>query len=58
MENLKDLYPTGVAEMRDGKAVKTGGVEWPIKDGIPYNGPRLLAEVKEMVRQARAAQSR
>jgi len=56
LENLKVLYPTGVEEMRDGKAVKTGGVEWTIKDGIPYNGPRLLAEVKEMVRQARASQ--
>ena len=55
LENLKVLYPTGVEEMRDGKAVHTGGVEWTIKDGIPYNGPRLMAEVKEMVRQARAA---
>jgi imidazolonepropionase-like amidohydrolase len=55
LENLKVLYPTGVEEMRDGKEVHTGGVEWTIKDGIPYNGPRLMAEVKEMVRQARAA---
>jgi imidazolonepropionase-like amidohydrolase len=55
LENLKVLYPTGVEEMRDGKAVQTGGVEWTIKDGIPYNGARLMAEVKEMVRQARAA---
>ena len=56
LENLKVLYPTGVEEMRDGKAVTTGGVEWTIKDGIPYNGPKLMVEVKEMVRQARAAQ--
>jgi hypothetical protein len=55
LENLKVLYPTGVEEMKDGKAVQTGGVEWTIKDGIPYNGARLMAEVKEMVRQARAA---
>jgi imidazolonepropionase-like amidohydrolase len=55
LENLKVLYPTGVEEMRDGKEVHTGGVEWTIKDGIPYNGPRLMAEVREMVRQARAA---
>jgi hypothetical protein len=55
LENLKVLYPTGVEEMRDGKEVHTGSVEWTIKDGIPYNGPRLMAEVREMVRQARAA---
>jgi imidazolonepropionase-like amidohydrolase len=58
LDNLKVLYPTGVEEIRDGKAVHTGGVEWTIKDGIPYNGPTLMAEVKEMVRQARAAQRR
>jgi len=30
-------------------------VEWTIKDGIPYHAPELLAKVKEMVSQARAA---
>jgi cytosine/adenosine deaminase-related metal-dependent hydrolase len=55
LENLKVLYPTGVDEIRDGKAVHTGGVEWTIKDGIPYHAPELLAKVKEMVSQARAA---
>lgn len=54
LENLKLLYPTGVDIVRDGKTVHTGGVEWTIKDGIPYHGPRLLREVKEMVAQARA----
>ncbi len=54
LENLKVLYPTGVEEMRDGKAVRSGGVEWTIKDGIPYHGPTLLREVKEMVARARA----
>ena len=58
LENLKVLYPTGVEEMKDGKAIRTGGVEWTIKDGIPYNGPVLMAEVKEMVRQARAARGK
>jgi len=32
-------------------------VEWTIKDGIPYNGPRLMREVKEMVAQARSQRS-
>ena len=30
-----------------------GGVEWTIKDGIPYHAPALMARVKEMVAQAR-----
>ena len=55
LENLKVLYPTGVDDLRDGKVVRSGGVEWTIKDGIPYHGPTLLAEVKAMVAQARAA---
>ena len=55
LEDLKVLYPTGVDEIRDGKTVHTGGVEWTIKDGIPYYAPELVAKVKEMVAQARAA---
>jgi len=55
LENLKVLYPTGVDEIHDGKQMHTGGVEWTIKDGIPYHAPELLAKVKEMVVQARAA---
>ncbi len=54
LENFKVLYPTGVDQIKDGKLVHTGGVEWTIKDGIPYHGPTLLAEVKEMVARARA----
>ena len=54
LENLKVLYATGVDEVRDGKTVHTGGVEWTIKDGIPYHGPTLMKEVKEMVTKARS----
>jgi imidazolonepropionase-like amidohydrolase len=54
LANLKVLYPTGVEEIQGGKAIRTGGIEWTIKDGIPYNGPTLMAEVKEIVRKARA----
>ena len=42
---------------QDGKTVHTGGVEWTIKDGIPYNGPRLMREVKEMVASAQTQRS-
>jgi len=31
-----------------------GGIEWTIKDGIPYHVPTLMREVKDMVSQARA----
>jgi hypothetical protein len=54
LENLKVLYPTGVDLVKDGKTIHTGGVEWTIKDGIPYHGPTLLREVGEMVARARA----
>ena len=54
LENLKVLYPTGVDVVQDGKTIRTGGVEWTIKDGIPYHGPTLLAEVKQIVAKARA----
>jgi imidazolonepropionase-like amidohydrolase len=54
LENFKVLYPIGVDQIKDGKLVHTGGVEWTIKDGIPYHGPTLLVEVKEMVARARA----
>jgi imidazolonepropionase-like amidohydrolase len=54
LENLKVLYPTGVDEIKDGKTMHTGGVEWTIKDGIPYHGPTLMREIKEMVAKARA----
>lgn len=54
LENLKVFYPTGVDDIKDGKPIHTGGVEWTIKDGIPYNGPTLMREVKAMVAKARA----
>jgi imidazolonepropionase-like amidohydrolase len=53
LENFKVLYPTGIEEIRDGKVFKTGGVEWTIKDGIPFHAPTLAKEVRELVAQAR-----
>ena len=32
----------------------TGGIEWTVKDGIPYHVPELMKEVKEMVTRDRA----
>ncbi|HEU4390195.1 MAG TPA: amidohydrolase family protein [Blastocatellia bacterium] len=54
LENLKMLYPGGIDEIRDGKVVRAGGIEWTIKDGIPYNVPTLAREIKEIVAKARA----
>jgi imidazolonepropionase-like amidohydrolase len=35
-----------------------GGIEWTIKDGIPYHVPALMKEVKDMVAKARAERGR
>jgi imidazolonepropionase-like amidohydrolase len=55
LKNLKYLYPTGVNEIEEGRQVKKGGVRWTVKDGIVYDAPSLLEEVKRMVEEARAA---
>jgi len=35
------------------KVARGGGIEWTIKDGIPYHVPTLTKEVKDMVTKAR-----
>jgi cytosine/adenosine deaminase-related metal-dependent hydrolase len=55
LEDLKVLYPGGTGAIRDGKESRTLGVEWTIKDGIPYHGPTLLKDVKEIVAKARGS---
>ena len=53
LENFKVLSPLGTEEIKDGKAVKTGGIEWTIRDGIPFHAPTLAAEVRSMVAAAK-----
>jgi imidazolonepropionase-like amidohydrolase len=69
LENLKVLNPYGTDVMVvNGKPVSNytpvgvgdhvqvmrgGGIEWTIKDGIPYHVPTLMREVKDMVGAAR-----
>ena len=36
------------------KLAHGGGIEWTIKDGIPYSVSTLMREVKDMVAKARA----
>jgi len=40
------------------QSARGGGIEWTIKDGIPYHVPTLMREVKEMVSGARAQRVR
>jgi hypothetical protein len=54
LHNLKVLYGTGVTVVEDGQAVQRGGVRYTIKDGIVFDAPALLEEVREMVRRAKA----
>lgn len=58
LENFKVLSPLGVEEIRDGKVFKTGGIEWTIKDGIPFHVPTVSAEIRDMVKKARQGQNR
>jgi imidazolonepropionase-like amidohydrolase len=53
LENFKVLYPIGAEEIRNGTTVRAG-IEWTIKDGIPYSVPSLTAEIRDLVRQARS----
>jgi hypothetical protein len=45
-------------EDRNVRPVHGGGIEWTIKDGIPYHVPTLMKEVKDMVTKARAERPR
>ena len=69
LENLKLLNPYGTdvftlngrvvpnySPVGTGDVVRSahgGGIEWTIKDGIPYHVPTLMKEVRDMVAQAR-----
>jgi imidazolonepropionase-like amidohydrolase len=74
LENLRLLNPYGTEVMKvNGKVVPNytpvlpndkvesahgGGIEWTIKDGIPYHVPTLMREVREMVAKDRGARGR
>jgi imidazolonepropionase-like amidohydrolase len=69
LDNLKLLNPYGtdvmlvngrqvsnytqVAPSDHVQIVRGGGIEWTIKDGIPYHVPTLMREVRDMVVRAR-----
>lgn len=55
LRNLKVLYGTGAIQL-DSQNVprRVGGVELTIKDGIVYDAPKLLADVRAIVAKAKA----
>lgn len=55
LKNLQVLYGTGAIELtKENKIVRTGGVQFTIKDGIVYNAKKLLADVKKIVDEQKA----
>ena len=56
IQDFKVLYGTGTLRLDDaGEVRRVGGVRWTIKDGIVYDAPALLADVAEMVAEAKGA---
>ena len=55
LQNLASLYGTGAIKLDEKNQVKrVGGVKYTIKDGIVYDAKKLLADVRRMVREAKA----
>jgi hypothetical protein len=54
VQNFKALYGTGAIRVDDkNQATRVGGVRYTIKDGIVYDAPALLADVRQIVRKAK-----
>ena len=55
LENIKALYGTGALRLNDetGEVERVGGVRWTIKDGVVFDAPALLADVRRIVREAK-----
>jgi imidazolonepropionase-like amidohydrolase len=55
LANFKVLYGTGHFRLNsENQPTREGGVRYTIKDGIVYDARELLADVREMVKKARA----
>jgi dihydroorotase-like cyclic amidohydrolase len=55
LANLKTLYGTGAIKVNDAnEVVRVGGVTYTVKDGIVYDAKKLLEDVKNMVKAAKA----
>ncbi|MDT0627608.1 amidohydrolase family protein [Alteromonas sp. W364] len=58
LRNFKVLYGTGHYRLNeDNQPVRSGGVDYTIKDGIVYDAKALLADVRAMVEAAKASEN-
>jgi hypothetical protein len=56
LKNLQVLYGTGAIKLtKENKITRVGGVKYTIKDGIIYDAKKLLADVKRLVEEDKAA---
>jgi imidazolonepropionase-like amidohydrolase len=54
LANLGSLYGTGAVAVDDqNRVVRVGGVRYTVKDGVVYDAPQLLADVRRIVRKAK-----
>jgi len=54
LANFKVLYGTGWVRVNEkNEVVRAGGVRYTIKDGIVFDAPKLLADVRRMVAEAK-----
>ncbi|NIP82072.1 MAG: amidohydrolase, partial [Gemmatimonadetes bacterium] len=54
VHDFKVLYGTGTLRLDEsGEVRRVGGVRWTIKDGIVYDAPALLEDVRRMVEAAK-----
>ena len=56
LQNLKVLYGSGTIRLNHetGRTERIGTIRYTIKDGIVYDTRKLLSDVRETVRAARA----
>jgi hypothetical protein len=59
LANFKVLYGTGhyLLDEATQQPTRTRGIRWTIKDGIVYDAGELLADVRRMVAEAKAAEA-
>jgi hypothetical protein len=51
---VNSYAPVDLTAARSVTNGRGGGIEWTIKDGIPWHVPTLMREVRDMVEKARA----
>ena len=57
--NLKTLYGIGAIRLDENNVPRrVGGVKYTIKDGIVYDAKQMLADVRQMVEEAKEAAGR